>query len=103
MTRSLYPVRRLRDAYGLSITAAMQCDVNGVSWLYADLLPHVGIELLTMAVNPIRGYVPKPVPAAFWWVGPAGNQVLVWNGFHYLWGRSIAKLGHWRFVDHSRP
>ena len=103
MIRSLYPVRRLRDGYGLAISTAMQCDVNGIGWLYADLLPQVGIELITMAVNPLRGNVPKPLPGAFWWEGPAGNKVLAWNGFHYLWGRSIAKLGDWRFVDESLP
>ncbi|MGH2562203.1 MAG: hypothetical protein ACRDJH_24345, partial [Thermomicrobiales bacterium] len=103
MHRSLYPVRRMRDKYGLTISSAMQCDVNGISWIYADLLPTAGIDFLTMAVNPIRGYVPKPVPSAFWWEGPAGNRLLVWNGFHYLWGRSIAKLGDWRFVDQSLP
>src|SRR5262249_15312765 len=58
MIRGLSPVRRLREAYGLSISTAMQCDVNGVSWFYADLLPESGIELLTMAVNPLRGYTP---------------------------------------------
>ena len=103
MVRSLYPVRRLRDAFGLSISTAMQCDVNGASWIYADLLPQVGIELFTMAVNPLRGHLPKPVPGAFWWEGPSGGRVLAWNGFHYLWGRSIAKLGDWRFVDDSLP
>lgn len=103
MMRSLYPVRRLREEYGLSISSAMQCDVNGISWIYADLLADVGIELLTMAVNPLRGYTPKPVPGAFWWQGPGGRRVLAWNGFHYLWGRSIAKLGDWRFVDDSLP
>ncbi len=103
MIRSLYPVRRLRETYGLKISTAMQCDVNGVSWLYADLLPTLGIDLLTMAVNPLRGYVPKPMPRAFWWEGPAGGRILAWNGFHYLWGRSIAKLGDWRFVDRSLP
>jgi hypothetical protein len=103
MIRSLYPARRLRDAFELTISSAMQCDVNGISWLYADLLPQAGIELMTMAVNPLRGYTPKPIPSAFWWEGPAGNKVLAWNGFHYLWGRSIAKLGDWRFVDQSLP
>src|SRR6476620_2939214 len=103
MIRSLYPVRRLHDQYGLNITTAMQCDVNGISWLYADLLPEAGIEIMTMAVNPLRGYTPKPIPQAFWWEGPSGNRVLAWNGFHYLWGRSIAKLGDWRFVDDSLP
>ncbi|MFL5762189.1 MAG: glycosyl hydrolase-related protein [Thermomicrobiales bacterium] len=103
MIRSLYPVRRLRDKFGLKISTAMQCDVNGVSWLYADLLPQIGVELMTMAVNPLRGYTPKPIPNGFWWEGPSGGKVLAWNGFHYLWGRSIAKLGDWRFVDESLP
>src|SRR5919199_399207 len=40
--RSLYPVRRLREQYGIDIRSAMQCDVNGVSWLFADLLPGIG-------------------------------------------------------------
>ena len=103
MIRSLYPVRRLRDEYGLKISSAMQCDVNGISWLYADLLAEIGVELMTMAVNPLRGYTPKPIPNAFWWEGPAGRKTLAWNGFHYLWGRSIAKLGDWRFVEESFP
>jgi len=42
MVRSLYPMMRLRRDYGLRISSAMQCDVNGASWLWADLLPAVG-------------------------------------------------------------
>ena len=64
MIRSLYPVRRLREQFGLSISTAMQCDDNGISCLYADLLNQTGIELMTMAVNPLRGYTPKPIPSA---------------------------------------
>lgn len=101
--RSLYPVRRLREEYGLNIDVAMQSDVNGISWLFADLLPAIGINFLTMSVNPMRGAVPKPVPAAFWWEGPSGNRILVWNGYHYLFGRSIVKLGDWRFAEQSLP
>src|SRR5215210_6113908 len=74
MIRSLYPAQRLRDRYGVAISVAMQCDVNGISWVYADLLAEAGIELLTMAVNPIRGNTPKPIPSAFWWEGPGGNR-----------------------------
>ncbi len=103
MQRSLYPVRRLRDEYGLTIESAMQCDVDGVSWRFADLLPAIGIDFLTMAVNPIRGGVPKPMPGAFWWDGPAGGRILVWNGLHYLFGRSIARFGDWNHVDASLP
>jgi alpha-mannosidase len=103
LCRSLYPLRELREEYGLEARAAMQCDVNGVSWLFADLLPAVGVEFLTMAVNEVRGRAPRPLPGAFWWEGPAGGRLLAWNGFHYLFGRSIAKLGDWRFVERSLP
>jgi alpha-mannosidase len=99
MVRSLHPVAALRAEYGIEIRAAMQSDSNGIGWMFADLLPQADIELLTMSVNPVRGGVPKPCPQAFWWEGPAGNRVLAWNGFHYLFGRSNAKLGDWRYVD----
>ncbi|HEY8476986.1 MAG TPA: glycoside hydrolase family 38 C-terminal domain-containing protein, partial [Chloroflexota bacterium] len=101
--RSLYPVRRLRERYGLRVEGAMQDDVNGISWLFADLLPAVGINFLTLAVNPVRGGAPKPRPSAFWWEGPAGGRILVWNGYHYLFGRSTFKLGDWRFVERFLP
>ena len=101
MIRSLYPVRRLRDTHGVKVSAAMQSDVNGVSWMFADLLPALGIDFLTMSVNPFRGGVPKPMPTGFWWESPTGGRLLTWNGYHYLFGRSIAKLGDWRFVEES--
>ena len=99
--RSLYPVRRMRETWGVEISTGMQCDVNGISWIYADLLPAVGIDFLTMSVNPIRGGVPKPMPTGFWWESPTGQKLLTWNGYHYLFGRNIAKLGDWRFVEDS--
>ncbi len=103
MHRSLYPVRRLRDDYGLVVTTAMQSDVNGVSWLFANLLPEIGIDFLTLAINTSRGGAPKPRPAAFWWEGPGSGRILAWHGYHYLFGRSQAALGDWRFVDRFLP
>src|SRR3954466_6383497 len=103
MRRSLYPVRELREEMGISVETAMQDDVNGVSWLFADLLPRIGVDFLTMAINQARGRAPRPFRGGFWWQGPAGNRLLTWNGFHYLFGRSQAKLGDWRFVDQSLP
>jgi hypothetical protein len=90
MHRSLYPLRALRDEFGLTIESAMQDDVNGVSWLFADLLAALGVWFYTAAINPIRGARPKPFPGAFWWEGPSGKKVLAWNGYHYLFGRSQA-------------
>ncbi len=98
MVRSLMPVRRLRER-GIRVRSAMQDDVNGVSWLFADLLPAIGVETLTLAVNQMRGRAPKPLPGGFWWEGPAGGRLLCWNGLHYLFGRSVAKLADRRYVE----
>ena len=103
MARSLYPVSNLRKKYGVSITSAMQSDSNGISWMFVDFLKENGIDFLTMSVNPIRGGVPKPTPQAFQWEGPSGNKLLSWNGFHYLFGRTNAKIGDWRYVDRFLP
>ncbi|WP_028058737.1 glycoside hydrolase family 38 N-terminal domain-containing protein [Candidatus Solirubrobacter pratensis] len=98
MVRSLMPVRRLRER-GVRIRSAMQDDVNGISWLFADLLPAIGVDTLTLAINQMRGRAPKPLPGAFWWEGPAGGRLLCWNGLHYLFGRSVAKLADPRYVE----
>ena len=99
MYRSLLPVRRLRERWGLNVDTAMQSDVNGIAWLYADLLLDMDVEFLSMSINPVRGGVPKPYPMAFWWEAPSGRKLLVWNGYHYLFGRSALKLGDWRFAE----
>ncbi len=99
MFRSLAAVRRLRERWGIEVTTAMQSDVNGIAWLFADLLLDMGIDFLSMAINPVRGGVPKPYPMAFWWEAPSGRRLLVWNGFHYLFGRSVLKLGDWRYAE----
>lgn len=103
MHRSLYPLRAIRDEFGFKVEVAMQDDVNGVSWLYADLLAELGIDFYTAAINPIRGARPNPFPGAFRWQGPSGKQVLAWNGYHYLFGRSQAGLGNWDLVDRLLP
>ncbi len=103
MIRSLLPVQRLRQQYDLNITAAMQCDVNGVSWLWADLLPAIGINLLTMSINMHRGRRPEPDLNAFWWRGPAGKRLLTFNGPHYLYGIFRYGLSDMNFVDQLLP
>ena len=103
MLRSLLPVRRLRDEYGISISAAMQCDVNGASWLWADLLPAIGIDTLTMSINMHRGARPQPDLNAFWWRGPGGGRLLSYNGPHYLYGIFRYGLGDMRYVDELLP
>lgn len=101
LRRTFLPVRRLREEFGLDVSVAMQADVNGASGLLPDLLPSIGVDTLTMAINPSRGGAPEPFPGGFWWEGPTGGELLVWNGFHYLFGRSQAKLGDWRYAEQS--
>lgn len=103
MLRSLLPVRRLRDEYGINISAAMQCDVNGASWLWADLLPAIGIDALTMSINMHRGARPMPDLKAFWWRGPAGRRLLAYNGPHYLYGIFRYGLSDMTYVDELLP
>ena len=103
MLRSLLPVRRLRDDYGLDIRAAMQCDVNGISWLWADLLPQIGIDTLTMSINMHRGARPTPDLNAFWWHGPADGRLIAFNGPHYLYGIFRYGLSDMAFVDELLP
>lgn len=102
MHRSLYPIKRLKDNYGIKIKTAMNCDVDGVSWMFADLFQELGIELFTMAINPVRGGAPKPRPSLFWWEGPSGKRTLVWNGYHYLFG-SFACLGNPELAEKMVP
>lgn len=103
MTRSLYPVRRLREEFGLAVDTADQSDVTGVAWQFVDLLAETGIDFLTMSINEHRALAPQPRPGAFWWEGPSGKKILVWNGYHYLFARSVARIGDWRFVDRFLP
>lgn len=82
---SLLPLRALHDAQ-LPVVTAMQNDVNGVPWPFADLLPELGVRYLTMGENGHRALVPFPVPTAFWWESPAGRRLLAFRADHYLTG-----------------
>ncbi|HLV36835.1 MAG TPA: hypothetical protein VKY59_17050 [Spirillospora sp.] len=103
MIRSLLPVMRLRQDYGLNISSAMQCDVNGASWLWADLLPAIGVDSFTMSINMHRGRRPEPDLNAFWWEGPAGGRLLTFNGPHYLYGIFRYGLGDNRTIEELLP
>jgi len=86
---SLRLVRLLREAYGFTITHAMNCDVNGENWPLVDLLLDAGIEGFTMAINTHFGGAPLHRPDVFWWEGPSGRRILAYNGWPYDTG--------WRF------
>ncbi|MBK8048055.1 MAG: PAS domain S-box protein [Anaerolineales bacterium] len=86
MLRSLLPVLRLRRDFGLNITTAMQCDVNGASWRWADLLPAIGVDSFTMSINMHRGRRPEPDLTAFWVARSRWRQGAGVQRPHYLYG-----------------
>ncbi|HWE64426.1 MAG TPA: glycoside hydrolase family 38 C-terminal domain-containing protein, partial [Chloroflexota bacterium] len=66
----------------------MSSDINGVNWFYVHLLAQAGVRYLNTAVNTTRGGSPVPDerPGGFWWEGPTGERLLVWNNEVYMTG-----------------
>ncbi len=100
LKQQLAPVPELRRKLGARIAVAIQHDVNGVPWPFADLLIDAGIELLTMGVNPDHGRPVLPRPGVFLWTAPSGRRLLVMNGNAYTmfdqllrtWDNSVARM-----------
>ncbi|WP_276256621.1 hypothetical protein [Halomontanus rarus] len=93
IAESLEPVRHLREAYGIEITNAMNCDVNGQNWPLADALLDADIDGFSMAINEHFGGAPLERPLAFRWEAPSGRELLSLNGFHYSTGWALG-IGH---------
>lgn len=86
LIESVQVLRRLRADYGLTITAAMNCDVNGENWPLVEVLLDAGLSRFAMAINPGYGGAPEPRPNLFHWQGPSGRALLTYNGWHYAHG-----------------
>ncbi len=86
---SLAPIAEMRK-HNLPVESAMQNDVNGIAWIYADLLSEMGVRYLTMGEHGHRALIPFDVPTAFWWESPSGARMLAWRPDHYntgnFWG-----------------
>ncbi len=82
---SLQPIKRFKQA-GLSVTTAMQNDVNGIAWCLADYFSGIGIKYLNMGQHGHRARIPFDKPTAFWWESPSGKRVLAFRADHYMTG-----------------
>jgi alpha-mannosidase len=89
----LRPIRILREEFGIDVTTAMNCDVNGQNWPLADALLDAGIEGFTMAVNEHFGGAPLERPCVFRWEAPSGRTLPTLNGYHYTLGRDLGIPG----------
>ena len=75
---ALQPALNLAREHGFEVSTAMTVDVPGQGWALPDVLATAGIPFLSVCPNAM---VSKPLLVAppFWWVGPGGGRVLVWQ------------------------
>ena len=81
---ALEPAQKLAREADFSLSTVMLTDVPGVGWSLADIMPQQGLSFLSMSPNPMVS-LPTEVSRPFWWVGPGGGRVLVWQT-DWRWG-----------------
>lgn len=88
LAESLSPLKTFKK-YHIPVTAAMQNDVNGIGWCFADYFPEVGIKYLNMGTHGHRALICFDKPTPFWWESPSGNRVLTFRAEHYMTGNTV--------------
>jgi alpha-mannosidase len=88
LARSLAGTFEIAAACGVPIDTALSTDINGVNLFYLHLFAQLGVRYLNTAINTGRGGSPLPEerPGGFWWEGPTGERLLVWNNEMYQFG-----------------
>ena len=99
MASMLKPVKTITDS-GFTVKTAMQDDINGIGWCYADYLNNAGIKYLVMGEHGHKAKIPFNYPTVFWWESPSGNKILAYRADHYMTGNFVgAHTGNIEFVE----
>ncbi|MBP1629270.1 MAG: hypothetical protein H6Q15_163 [Bacteroidetes bacterium] len=88
LASSLKPIKELRK-YGLDVKVAMQNDVNGIGWCFADYFPELGVKYLNMGTHGHRALICFDYPTLFRWQSPSGNEMIAYRAEHYNIGNYL--------------
>jgi len=105
MYRQFYPVEKLRRDYGMKISTALHCDINGQNWGLVEAMLDCGIDAFGMAINENVGRAAfnKQRPNGFFWEGASGKKILTWNGLHYNCNNYFAFPSVWASRNRGLP
>ena len=88
LAHSLDPLKTLKK-YNIPVKVAMQNDVNGIGWCFADYFPKMGVKYLTMGINAHRAYTCFDYPTVFRWQSPSGSEMIAYRAEHYNKGNFV--------------
>lgn len=71
---------------GIPVHTAMQNDVNGMAWCFADYFPDLGVKYLWMGHHGHRALIPFDKPTLFRWESPSGKEMFAFRADHYHTG-----------------
>ena len=80
---SLESLRALQTA-GIYPQVAMQDDVNGIAWCFADYFPALGVKYLWMGEHEHKAYLPFDKPTVFNWLSSSGSGMVAYRSDHYM-------------------
>ena len=95
LRETLAVCRERFEKEGVRVRSAMTADINGYPWGYVSVMLDAGVEQLLSAVHTHHGYhVAGKKQFPFWWEGPDGRKLLVWQTEHYHLGNEL-NLHQW--------
>ena len=74
---------------GIPVQTAMQNDVNGIAWSFAEFFPDLGVKYIVMGTHGHKALISFDKPTAFWWESPSGKRTLTFRAEHYHYGNSL--------------